>query len=316
MAHNQSVEQLIPEAKRLRRERKFAAAIEVFEQALQIDELEPDIHDGLATAWYLQGDLERAAEHFERVTRLDPRRGPAWINLGAVYNRLQQYTRAAEVLRRAVQVERTSAAAFYNLGSAYRHLRQWAMAVPAYREAIRLEPDQPDAYVNLGQVYLEMKNIPQATLQFKKALELKPDSARARNGLGQCEAVMESLSSAASPFGRLVNNEMLRQGQDAAVVSQKRLSPEERSRDRGTVERICGELVVSSQDLQELIDNELNPIVMALARGITLTDVRERNSAIMAAASDLADARKQFAPRVLAVRRAMRQARDHEGTMR
>lgn len=316
MADETTQDELLAKGKSLLRAGKYEKAQVVFLQAIDIDELSPDAHDGVATALYMQGELDLAAEHFERVTRLDPRRGSAWINLGAVYNRLTNYSKAAEVLRRAVQVERTSSAAFYNLGSAYRHLKQWAMAVPAYREAIRLEPDQPDSYVNLGQVYLEMKNIPQATLQFKKALDLRPESKRARKGLDECEAVMNSLESKASPFGRLVDKEMLKQGQDADVVSQKRLSEEERMKDRSTLEHICAQLDVQGLSLVELIDGPLHNAVTMLAKGITLTDRRERDAALTEASELIAEVRKEFAPRVNRIRVTMKTVRDHEETMR
>ncbi|MCY2963002.1 MAG: tetratricopeptide repeat protein [Planctomycetota bacterium] len=316
MADEQTVDEILPGARKLLRDGQFPAALAEFERALAVDELEPDVHDGLATAHYLQGNLELAAKHFERVTRLDPRRGSAWINLGAVYNRLLNHTKAVEVLRRAVQVERTSAAAFYNLGSAYRHLKQWALAVPAYREAIRLEPDQPDAYVNLGLVYLEMKNIPQATVQFKKALELRPDSARAKKGLAQCDAVMGSLKSKESPFGRLVNSEMLKQGQDADEVSQRKLTGEERGRDRHELAQICEVLEQNGTDVERCLNERLITSLAQLARGLALSSKRERDVAVSAAMEEFIEARQQFAPRVVAMRRTMKHVRDHEGALK
>src|SRR6266576_2790610 len=113
---------------------RLEEAIASFKEARQINDLDAELHDGLATAHFLRQDYEAAVLHFERVTRLDPRRGASWINLGAVYNRMGNYQKSAEVLRRAVQIEKKSAIGFYNLGIAYKHLTQWNMAVPAYRE--------------------------------------------------------------------------------------------------------------------------------------------------------------------------------------
>src|SRR5690348_13678869 len=125
---------------------RLSEALACLEEARQMNDLDADVHEGLATARFLLKDDAAAAKHFERVTRLDPRRGAAWINLGAVYNRMSEYQKAADVLRRAVQIEKKSAIAFYNLGFAYKELKQWNMAVPAYREAIRLDPRMADAY--------------------------------------------------------------------------------------------------------------------------------------------------------------------------
>jgi Flp pilus assembly protein TadD len=308
----QTVEQLLLQARRLQREGDLPKALRTYQQAQQLDDLDPDVHDGLATAQYLLGNLDLAAEHFERVTRLDPRRGTAWINLGAIYNRLQEHGKAVEVLRRAVQVERTSGAAFFNLGSAYRNLRQWALAIPAYREAIRLEPKEADAYVHLGMVYLEQKNLPQATAQFKKALELRPGSKRAQQGLARCESANREVVSKESPFGRLVNSEMLRHGQEAQVVSQRRLSDAERLRDRQPLVRLCEQLTTQGGDLLQLVEDPLSTALVNLAKGLTLSDRRERDAALSDSLDELVVARQDFAPRVLALRRTMQQLRDHE----
>jgi Tfp pilus assembly protein PilF len=312
MASEETVEQLLPQARQLLRGGDARRALQVFQRARQIDDLDPDVHDGLATTHYLLGDLKLAAEHFERVTRLEPRRGTAWINLGAIYNRLENYQKAVEVLRRAVQVERTSGAAFFNLGSAYRHLRQWALAIPAYREAIRLEPKEADAYVHLGLVYLEQKNIPQATVQFKKALELRPESKRAQQGLRTCESAQQDVVTKENPFGRLVNREMLRHGQDAEVVSQRRLTSSERQNDRQQLDQLCSQLASQGTDLLQLLDEPLSEALVNLAKGLTLVDRRERDAALSNSVDQLKAAREQFAPRVLALRRTMKQVREHE----
>ncbi|MFN6103506.1 MAG: tetratricopeptide repeat protein [Planctomycetaceae bacterium] len=308
----QTVEQFLLHARRLQREGDLSGALRAYQQAQRVDDLDPDVHDGLGTANYLLGNLDLAAEHFERVTRLDPRRGTAWINLGAIYNRLREHGKAVEVLRRAVQVERNSGAAFFTLGSAYRNLRQWALAIPAYREAIRLEPKEADAYVQLGMVYLEQKNIPQATAQFKKALDLRPESKRAKEGLVRCEAANREVISSDSPFGRLVSSEMLRHGQEAQVVSQRRLTDAERLRDRQALVRLCGQLATQGGDLLQLVEAPLATALVNLAKGLTLADRRERDAALSNSLDELVVGRQEFAPRVLALRRTMQQLRDHE----
>lgn len=316
MSDEETLELHLADARKLLRAGDFRSALQILELARPIGDLDPDLHDALATANYMLGNLELAAEHFERVTRLDPRRGSGWTNLGAVYNRLGNYSRAAEVLRRAVQVDRQSSAAYYNLGSAYRHLKQWGMAVPAYREAIRLEPQQADAYVNLGQVYLELKNIPQATQQFRKALEIRPDSSRARKGLAQCDAATSALVSKSSPFGRLVDAEQLQHGQEADNLSHRQLTDTERLRDRLELHELCSRLDPEGAALLETLRDQIGQALTQLNRGLALTSKRERDSAALAAIEKLSEARRAYAPRVESLRRLMKLLRDHEGSLR
>jgi len=315
MSNEQQMERLIEQGRLRLKAGELDEALRRFQQARELDDLEPDAHDGLATIAYLQGDLELAAEHFERVTRLDPRRAPAWTNLGAIYNRLANHARAAEVLRRAVQVDRTSGAAFYNLGSAYRHLKQWSNAVPAYREAIRLEPTQPDAYINLGQVYMEMRNLPQAAAQFRKALELRPDSSRARRGLAECEQTSLSDTSRANPFGRLVDTQMLAEGQRATVVSNRVLTTTERLRDRRAVDNLSASLEGESQALDESLVGPLATALQHLVKGLMLANKPDRDAALTLGAEEYTRACRELGQLTTALRRTVRQLRDHEGTV-
>src|SRR5260370_36673186 len=163
-------------------------AMAACEEARQINDVDADVHEGLATVHYMLQAFEPAVKHFERVTRLDPRRGASWINLGAVYNRMGNYHKAAEVLRRAVQIEKKSSVGFYNLGIAYKQLKQWTLAIPAYREAIRLEPRMPDAYLHLCTVYSQMNNFGHAVAHFKKPLAIQPPLDPPLPGLQNAQA--------------------------------------------------------------------------------------------------------------------------------
>ena len=315
MPEEPQLERLIAKGRAQLKEGRLEEARSLFQQARDLDDLEPDAHDGLATIAYLQGELELAVEHFERLTRLDPRRAPAWTNLGAIYNRLNNHTRAVEVLRRAVQVDRTSGPAFYNLGSAYRHLKQWSNAVPAYREAIRLEPTEADAYISLGQVYLEMKNVPQATAQFRKALELRPDSKRARKGLAECESAVATETSKASPFGRLVDTRMLAQGQQASVVSTRVLSTTERLRDRRAVDNLSAALEAEGLAVNQSLVDSLSEALSQLVKGLMLASKPDRDAALTQGAEEYGRACRELGQLTPSLRRTARQLRDHEGTV-
>ena len=96
MTNSLSFEDLCQAGREHLKNGRLPEALAAFEEARLINDLDADVHDGLATAHFLLKDDAAAAKHFERVTRLDPRRGPAWINLGAVYNRLREYQKAAE----------------------------------------------------------------------------------------------------------------------------------------------------------------------------------------------------------------------------
>jgi tetratricopeptide (TPR) repeat protein len=150
----------------------------------------PDVHYGLATACFLLNDLDAAAFHFKEVTRLDPLRAGAFINLGAVYNRMGQLDEAIKALRRGIQLDGRRAEAYYNLGLAYRRQGQGELAIQAYREATNLNPRMADAHYNLANLLLDIGRYSQAITHYKKALEIRPQWEKAQLGLQQAEAAL------------------------------------------------------------------------------------------------------------------------------
>lgn len=284
-----------------------------FEEARQINDLDADVHEGLATVNFLRQNYEAAVLHFERVTRLDPRRGSAWINLGAVYNRMGNHQKAAEVLRRAVQIEKKSGVAYYNLGIAYKHLKQWAMAVPAYREAIRLEPRMADAYLNLANVYVRLNNFAQAVTNYKKALDLEPRLERAQRGLERAEAELNATKKKTTPFGRLVNPNANPASSGAPSIPSRELSDDERQADRHSLFDLMNQVESDLGELLEALSDQLDPAVRTLNKMLTQPQSPHGASITKAEALDnFTEARAQYVPRLAQLQATLRRLRDHE----
>jgi len=287
-------------------------SIAAFQAARQINDLDPELHESLATAHFLKQDYDAAALHFERVTRLDARRGTSWVNLGAVYNRMGNYQKAAEVLRRAVQIEKKSSIAYYNLGIAYKHLKQWALAVPAYREAIRLEPKMADAHLNLGNTYSAMNNFAQAASSYKRALELNPSLERAQRGLEKAEAELSATKNAKSPFGRLVAATPAPTTATAPAATRE-LTEEQRIADRQALHVLVEQLEADLAGMLETIANSLEPSVHTLNKMLTQALSPHGVSITKAEALDnFVEARGQYVPRLAQLQKTLRQLRDHE----
>jgi Tfp pilus assembly protein PilF len=162
-------------------------ARQIYEQALGYNSESPDIHYGIATVCFLLSDLNSAVYHFKEVIGLDPLRAGAYINLGAVYNRLGQYEVSLTTLRRGIQLDSNRAEGYYNLALVHKQLGQLDMAINAYREAIRLNARMYDAHYNLGNIFLEKGQYALAIAHYRHALELRPDWEKGRVAL---EAVL------------------------------------------------------------------------------------------------------------------------------
>ncbi len=168
------------------------AARLLYQQAIGLRSDNPDVHYGMATVCFLMNDLPSSAYHFKEVTRLDPLRAGAYINLGAVYNRLEQFDDAVAALRRGIQLDLNRAEGYYNLGLVYRRQGQNDLAIQAYREAVRVNPRMADTHYNIANIYYEKDQFALAVAHYKQALEIRPRWEKAQRGLAAAQEAMGS----------------------------------------------------------------------------------------------------------------------------
>ncbi len=179
----ESIEGLFLKARQAIEQRDWATAKMMYLQALGLKSDLPDVHYGLATVYFQLRELTSAAHHFKEVTRLDPQRVGAFVNLGAVLNLLDHLDEAVVALRRSIQLDAKRVEGYYNLGLVYRRKGQTDLAIQAYREAIRLNPRMSDAHLNLANLLFEKEQYRQAETNYQKALELRPGWEKAIDGL-------------------------------------------------------------------------------------------------------------------------------------
>ncbi len=185
-----TVDILCQQAQLAIKQRDWEKARQAYLQALGLKSDSPDIHSGLATVCFQLRDLTSAAHHFKEVTRLDPLRAGAFVNLGAVYNLLGQYDEAVTALRRGIQLDSHRSEGYYNLGLVYKRKGQLDLAIQAYREALRINPRMSDGHYNLANLYLEKGRYRQAVDHYSLAVQLRPGWDRALQGLEQARVAL------------------------------------------------------------------------------------------------------------------------------
>jgi tetratricopeptide (TPR) repeat protein len=190
MSSESSIEVLCQKAREAIAQRDPEKARQLYLEALGLRSDSPDVHYGLATVCFQLKDLHSASHHFKEVTRLDPLRAGAFINLGAIYNLLDQLDEAIPALRRGIQLDSRRAEGYYNLALVHRRKGQLDLAVQAYREALRVNPQMADANYNLANVYVEKEQYGLAINHYKHALKLRPNWDKAQKGLAQAEAAL------------------------------------------------------------------------------------------------------------------------------
>jgi Flp pilus assembly protein TadD len=272
----ESVESLCARARQAVAQENYEEARQLYLQGLGVKADSPDVHYGLATVCFLIGELQNAVYHFKEVTRLDPHRAGAFINLGAVYNRLDQVDEAIQVLRRGIQLDTHRAEGYYNLGLAYRRKKQLELAIQAYQEAVRLNPSMSDAHLNLANAYLDKGQYGLAVSHYQHALDNRPAWDKAMSGMEQAEAALEAVKhggAVASAAAQAAREHSKAHSAGTAVQDPNRqVDPIIHTGILSGLHRATIESETQGKALHQLLEKELEPILKELSCSLLQTD--------------------------------------------
>jgi Flp pilus assembly protein TadD len=269
----ESVEGLCQRARTAMEQRQPEKARQLYLQALGIKSDSPDVHYGLATVCFQLKDLPSAAYHFKEVTRLDPLRAGAYINLGAIYNLLDQLDDAIPALRRAIQLDSHRAEGYYNLGLVYRRKGQQELAVQAYREALRINPRMADAHYNLANICLEKGQFTTAVTHYRQALGLRPNWDKAADGLAQAEAAIAAEAAPPSEAGQ-ANADKPRAvaGTSPAVDPERTVDPSVQGNLLSTLHKATIESESHGRHFLKILESEIEPAIKELSSCLLYPD--------------------------------------------
>ncbi len=91
------------------------------------------------------GDLSAAAAKYEQILKLDPRLGPAYNNLGALYVKQRRYRDAADVLERGLKVDSKMTSASALLGLSLFQMGEFQKARPRLEAVVAANPADGNA---------------------------------------------------------------------------------------------------------------------------------------------------------------------------
>lgn len=267
------VEKLIQKAQQAISHGKNDLAKKCYIQALKLRPDMPNLHYGLATVYYLLGDLEGAATHFKEVTRLDSVRAGAYINLGAVYNKLDRLDEALAALRKGIQLDLNRPEGYYNLALVYRRKGQTDLAIQAYREATRIEPRMADAHYNLANLYLEKGQHNLAIAHYEEALERRPNWEKAMNGLQAARtALAEELSEIADEPTTYEPDDTSETSTEHIFDPEETVNPQIHGNVLTDLHRATKESEKFGRDFVNLLQNEVEPAIKVLSSCLLYTE--------------------------------------------
>ena len=160
----------------LHRERgEFAAAISLYERALERAPGNAGVLNNLGLALEASGQTERAESCYQQVLTAQPQHADVLANLGDHMKAQQRYREAVLAYEKALTLRRDFPARFWSArGVALGELTAFGDAEASFREAVRLEPDRLGTHVDLASMCIAQSKFDEAEAPLARVLELDP----------------------------------------------------------------------------------------------------------------------------------------------
>jgi tetratricopeptide (TPR) repeat protein len=167
----------------------FKTAIIVFTEILESGRLPPSWK---APTLYMRGKAYResrqynlAVADYTAALEADPKMDPAWYELGATYQQLNQHAKAADAFGKAIALKNNNADYYYARCVSYSWLSNFKSAIADCEAATRLRPGDANMLGVLGRLYEDSGNKQKAIETYKKALAINPSQPEAVEGMKQ-----------------------------------------------------------------------------------------------------------------------------------
>jgi tetratricopeptide (TPR) repeat protein len=204
-------------------------AEEYFNHALELDRHSPEALGGLALAFQLSGEFDRAIGALQKVTKLEPENQANWINLGYLFLKQNQINQAEKALLAAQKSQPLPLNASLALIYVHAQKGQFSMLLLTYRDFLKKLngsfPLHPTAVENLGQpnkmapeflklaVHLISQNNPDgACYALLTAIQLAPEQHKTSAMLADLYYTQQDFTNAIQILEKLV----LKEPQNAA----------------------------------------------------------------------------------------------------
>jgi tetratricopeptide (TPR) repeat protein len=180
--------------------RNLAAAEPHFAEAVRIKATYPDGLGNLGLCRARQGQLEEAAELFQRSLKSKPT-GSVYYNYANLLSQQGDFDQAEAHYQAALQLKPNLVEAWYNLGALEAKRGKTQEAAQDYAAALRIKPDYVEAHLSLGALLAGEKKLDQAIVQFQAAIQAAPDKADAHFNLAAALNAKGDFAGAATQFG-------------------------------------------------------------------------------------------------------------------
>jgi tetratricopeptide (TPR) repeat protein len=149
-------------------------------------------HFNLANSYYESEQIEFALNAYLDALDIEPDYVPAINNLAEIYELAGEQEKARELFEYITRLEPDKALAYLNLGNHFLRHNNTVKAGSSYKQAISLDPACYEAYNNIGFILKHLGKYQEAIPYFRNCLEIKSDYEPARKDLEACKQAIQN----------------------------------------------------------------------------------------------------------------------------
>jgi tetratricopeptide (TPR) repeat protein len=179
----------------------FTGAVQICADFLDKNPDNAAVHFQLGYAYTALGKSDDAETEYRSAIELDPKMGPAYLNLGLTLLDSDP-EEAVSSLQQASELMPNQPQPKYALGMAFAHAGKDDAAIEQFHNALKLDERNFSAQFELARTLLHASKFSEAETEFHKALDLQPNSAAAHLGLAQTLLAEKKSSDAATELER------------------------------------------------------------------------------------------------------------------
>lgn len=138
-----------------------------------------------ASAAEARGDLATAIEKYREILKVDPKLGPAYNNLGALYVKQGRFAEAVDVLERGLKADSSMSSASALLGLSLYQMGEYAKARPRLEAVLKANPADDNAELMLVNTLTKLGDFEAAASHLQKLAKRQPRNERVWYLLGR-----------------------------------------------------------------------------------------------------------------------------------
>ncbi|HEY4742933.1 MAG TPA: tetratricopeptide repeat protein [Candidatus Acidoferrales bacterium] len=179
----------------------FATATQICTDFLDKNPDSAAVHFQLGYAYTALGKSDDAESEYRSAIELDPKMGPAYLNLGLTLLDSDP-EEALSSLKQASDLMPDQPQPKYALGMALAHAGDDDAAIKEFHEALKLDSRNFPAQFELARTLLHVRKFSEAEIEFRKTVDLQPNSGAAHLGLTQSLLAEKRMGDAATELER------------------------------------------------------------------------------------------------------------------